>query len=349
MNCWLHRISHFAQISNPLLEAGFLSVGFRAFSSDRFIDTAIAGKVDEFNDTFKRVWAGLPRSRWALWNFLNKMKKGDMVVVPGWGTFSVYRIVGEKPLSLNAIKADLPKQDWMGNDIVWEDSEIEEADDIDIGFVWKVELAAKNVSRDLFATPALAAKLKAGAINACITDLKDDVEKSLKAFGAGKPVNMRAALIDNATAEWKARIHEGLDCEKFTKLVEWYLKKIGADFATIPSATVPSATISAASAPAADQNCDADVVARFDNTKTYVNVLVKFYDGTTPLWELNEIMDFAQTQADADEYHVVPWIVTSADSCSNGARLVAKENNVRLICMDEFVRMLIAAGFEGNL
>lgn len=213
MNCWLHRISHFAQISNPLLEAGFLSIGFRAFSSERFIDTAIAGKVDEFNDTFKRVWAGLPRSRWALWNFLNKMKKGDMVVVPGWGTFSVYRIVGEKPLPLNAIKADLPKQDWMGNDIVWEDSEIEEADDIDIGFVWKVELAAKNVSRDLFATPALASKLKAGAINACITDLKDDVEKSLKAFGAGKPMNMRAALIDNATAEWKARIHEGLDCE----------------------------------------------------------------------------------------------------------------------------------------
>ena len=334
MNCWLHRISHFAQISNPLLEAGFLSIGFRAFSSDRFIDTAIAGKVDEFNDTFKRVWAGLPRSRWALWNFLNKMKKGDMVVVPGWGTFSVYRIVGEKPLSLNAIKADLPKQDWMGNDIVWEDSELEEADDIDIGFVWKVELAAKNVSRDLFATPALAAKLKAGAINACITDLKDDVEKSLKAFGAGKPMNMRAALIDNATAEWKARIHEGIDCEKFTKLVEWYLKKIGADFACIPQT---------------EQSCDADVVARFDNTKTYVNVLVKFYDGTTPLWELNEIMDFAQTQADADEYHIVPWIITSADSCSNGARLVAKENNVRLICMDEFVRMLIGAGFEGNL
>lgn len=309
MNCWLHRISHFAQISNPLLEAGFLSIGFRAFSSDRFIDTAIAGKVDEFNDTFKRVWAGLPRSRWALWNFLNKMKKGDMVVVPGWGTFSVYRIVGEKPLPLNAIKADLPKQDWMGNDIVWEDSEIEEADDIDIGFVWKVELAA------------------------------DDVEKSLKAFGAGKPVNMRAALIDNATAEWKARIHEGLDCEKFTKLVEWYLKKIGADFACIPATCIP----------AAEQSCDADVVARFDNTKTYVNVLVKFYDGTTPLWELNEIMDFAQAQADADEYHVVPWIITSADSCSNGARLVAKENNVRLICMDEFVRMLIGAGFEGSL
>lgn len=309
MNCWLHRISHFAQISNPLLESGFLSIGFRAFSSDRFIDTAIAGKVDEFNDTFKRVWAGLPRSRWALWNFLNKMKKGDMVVVPGWGSFSVYRIVGEKPLSLNAIKADLPKQDWMGNDIVWEDSEIEEADDIDIGFVWKVELAA------------------------------NDVEKSLKAFGAGKPMNMRAALIDNATAEWKARIHEGLDCEKFTKLVEWYLKKIGADFASIPATCIP----------AAEQSCDADVVARFDNTKTYVNVLVKFYDGTTPLWELNEIMDFAQTQADADEYHVVPWIITSADSCSNGARLVAKENNVRLICMDEFVRMLIGAGFEGSL
>lgn len=325
MNCWLHRISHFAQISNPLLEAGFLSIGFRAFSSDRFIDTAIAGKVDEFNDTFKRVWAGLPRSRWALWNFLNKMKKGDMVVVPGWGTFSVYRIVGEKPLPLNAIKADLPKQDWMGNDIVWEDSEIEEADDIDIGFVWKVELAA------------------------------DDVEKSLKAFGAGKPVNMRAALIDNATAEWKALIHEGLDCEKFTKLVEWYLKNIGADFAAIPSIpsatipSIPSASIPAANTPSADQNCDADVVARFDNTKTYVNVLVKFYDGTTPLWELNEIMDFAQTQADADEYHIVPWIITSADSCSNGARLVAKENNVRLICMDEFVRMLIGAGFEGSL
>ena len=38
MNYWLHRISHHAEVSYPLLEQGYLSIGWIFLSKPAFID-----------------------------------------------------------------------------------------------------------------------------------------------------------------------------------------------------------------------------------------------------------------------------------------------------------------------
>ena len=86
MNYWLHRISHFARVSYPLINAGYLSIGFSDFSKDDFLENAFNGNEQHFNNTFQTKWGYLPRNRWTLWRFLNEMKRDDIVLVPSWGT-----------------------------------------------------------------------------------------------------------------------------------------------------------------------------------------------------------------------------------------------------------------------
>lgn len=107
MNYWLHRISHLAHISYPLIDVGFLSIGYSTFSTDEFIENALNGNEQVFNRYFQDSWGYLPRNRWTLWNFLSKMKKGDVVLVPSWGTFSIYRIIGEKPIAVKSVTSTL--------------------------------------------------------------------------------------------------------------------------------------------------------------------------------------------------------------------------------------------------
>ena len=109
MNYWLHRISHYAKISYPLIDAGYLSIGFSKMASAEFIEDAINGKEEAFHKAIIETYENIPRSSSNLWAFLNQMKTGDVIVVPSWGTFSVYRITGEKPIVISDVKNILEK------------------------------------------------------------------------------------------------------------------------------------------------------------------------------------------------------------------------------------------------
>src|SRR5690554_1110792 len=100
MNYWLHRISHLAELSYPLLDKGFLTIGFSDFTQKEFIDKVIEDDWSYFNGQFQEMWGKVPRTRHNLWRFL-KFKKEDIVIVPSWGTFFVCEIIDEKPLLIN--------------------------------------------------------------------------------------------------------------------------------------------------------------------------------------------------------------------------------------------------------
>ncbi|MEO0075759.1 MAG: hypothetical protein ABIK31_06600, partial [candidate division WOR-3 bacterium] len=96
MNIWLHRISHHAEIAYPLLDNGYLSIGFSDFSESDFIKDVCSDKGWQlFENYFDDVWDSRPRTRTNLWRFVVDMKKGDLVIVPSWGTFSVYELTEE--------------------------------------------------------------------------------------------------------------------------------------------------------------------------------------------------------------------------------------------------------------
>ena len=77
-NIWLHRISHCAEVSYPLLERNQLTIGFSDFANQEFINKSIDKNV--FKEYFKNDWGKIPRNR-----FLFEMKKDDLILVPGSG------------------------------------------------------------------------------------------------------------------------------------------------------------------------------------------------------------------------------------------------------------------------
>jgi len=92
MSYWLHRISYHAEVSHPLLEQGYLSIGWSYFSTPDFIERTRVGDTEYFNSTIQteRGEDALGRSRWSLWKYLFEMHKGALVIVPGWKEFSIY-------------------------------------------------------------------------------------------------------------------------------------------------------------------------------------------------------------------------------------------------------------------
>lgn len=56
MNYWIHRISHIAELSYPLLNKGFLTIGFSDFTNDEIIEKVKAGDWAYFNEQFREKW-----------------------------------------------------------------------------------------------------------------------------------------------------------------------------------------------------------------------------------------------------------------------------------------------------
>ncbi|MDP1971936.1 MAG: hypothetical protein Q8J87_03120, partial [Sediminibacterium sp.] len=91
MNYWLHRISHHAEFSYPLMELNLLSIGFSDFAYDGFINRVLNGgetwekRWETFENEVEEIWGEKPRTRHNLWRFIEGFKKGDWVIIPGNG------------------------------------------------------------------------------------------------------------------------------------------------------------------------------------------------------------------------------------------------------------------------
>lgn len=112
MNIWLHRISHHAEVAYPLLDNGYLSIGFSDFSTPDFIkDTYAENGWQSFENYFNDTWGEAPKTRYNLWRFIAEMRKGDLVVVPSWGTFSIYELTEDMAISISEIEL-IDAKDW---------------------------------------------------------------------------------------------------------------------------------------------------------------------------------------------------------------------------------------------
>ncbi|MBP5441744.1 MAG: restriction endonuclease [Treponema sp.] len=346
MKYWLHRISHQANISYPLLEHGFLSIGFSDFCTEKFyINVAEKKDWKYMDDDFNVYWGFIPRTRYNLWRFLAEMEKGDYVVVPtNWGQFSIYEISDNLPIMVTDSNIDLPQTDW-NNKIILRDEETGllkiKGDDgekdtiIGIGYLRKVKIICKDISRSDFADSALTSRMKIRSTNADISDLEDSIHRAISSFKENKPINLKADLQEKTVTLWNESIHEVLNPDKYEKLVKWYLKKSGANEAYIP----PKNT--------SDKVGDVDVIAVFENIKTIINVQVKFYTGETSDWAINQIKDFAKSKENLSEgYNRQYWVISSSDSFSEKSNKLAKENGILLIDGKQFATMLLNVGLD---
>ena len=335
MNYWLHRISHKAKLSYPLLNNGFLTIGFSDFTDNEFIDKVLENDWSYFNGKFKEKWGDIPRTRHNLWRFL-KFNKGDIVIVPSWGSFFVCEIIDEKPLLISDAYSD-DLQTWShekvktnGTHLISENGKV-----YDLGFARKVKVLHKNVPRAKYADAKLTSRMKIRQTNGSINDLKKNIEKSITNFKEEKPIHLNSIIIEKKASLVLESIKSELNPAKFEKLVKTYFKTIGANEVTIPAKN------------ARDKEGDADIVAVFENIKLIIYIQAKFHKGKINEWGTNQILDYKTNKESIDDgYNKIAWVITSADTYNEQAEKIATENEIQLIDGLEFSKMLLNAGIN---
>ena len=341
MNYWLHRIGHLQNVSYPLLEKGYISIGFSDFCTENFYKKVVLDQDWSFMEKqFEECWGNIPRNRYSLWRFLNDFKQKDYVVVPSWGTFSVYEICDDLPIMVTDTTIDIPETDWNGTKIHRNNKtkflKLEnEKDDLDIGFLRKVKPVCIDIPRSDYADAAFTSRMKIQSTNADISDLEKSIKKAIKSYKNKQPINLKADILEKSIDCWNNIILEELNPDKYEKLIRWYFRKIGATESYIPPKNIK------------DKAGDVDVIATFENLRTIVNVQVKFYKGETSDWAINQINDFAKSKENmSDGYNRQYWVISSSDSFSEESYNLAKENNILLIDGKQFVSMLLNVGLE---
>lgn len=340
MNYWLHRISHHAEVSYPLLDKNLLSIGFSDFASQEFIDAVLKGDSWEkrwqtLEEKFDEAWGNRPRTRHNLWRFIEGFKKGDRIVVPSWGVFSVYELVSEKPQPISNLNTENLK-DWHKHPLTMENGLLKRGDNlIDLGFYWEVKPIAKNMSRKDFADSALTARMKIRTTNTNIFNLKESVEKAIISFEKDKPINLYSEILEKITPQVLRSLKSELNPDKFENLVKFYFERNGATDVYIPAKNEKG------------KEGDADVIAIFEPLKTIIYAQVKFHKikSETNKWAVEQIKDYRNNKETMDDdYSKIAWVITSASGFTEESKKLAQEENIQLIDGNRFSEMLIEAG-----
>lgn len=286
MNYWLHRISYKAELSYPLFDKGFLTIGFSDFTNKEFVDKVLENDWGYFEKQFQEKWGTIPRIRHNLWKFL-KFQKGDIVVVPSWGTFFVCEITDERPLLIGETYSDDLKT-WGDKKVSSDETHLfsESGKLYDLGFARRVKILHKNISRAKFADAKLTSRMKIRQTNSSINDLKKSIEKSIENFKENKPIHLHSIIVEKTTQLVLDSIKNELNPDKFEKLVKTYFKTIGANEVSIPAKNERG------------KEGDADIVAVFENIKLIIYAQAKFHKGKINEWGTNQILDYKNKQGE---------------------------------------------------
>lgn len=341
MNYWLHRVSYLENVSYPLLEKGYLSIGFSDFANESFLKKVSESDWDYFEEQFDEIWENRPRGRYSLWNFIAEMRKNDIVLVPNWWqTFSVYKIEEPDVILPSSIIVGNDWMDWNEVKIMQNKSKYlildGEEDYLDLGFFRKVKPVATEIPRYEYADAALTSRMKIRQTNANIADLKESIEDAIKSFKNNEPVNLKNSLVESSIEKWLKIIRSKMNPSKFETLVKLYFERVGATSIEMNPEKNSS-----------NKAGDVDVIAEFEPIKTIINVQVKFYVDVTHEWPVQQIKDFASSKENLnDGYSRQYWVISTSDIFSDGCIRLALENSIVLIDGKQFVRMLMEAGLQ---
>ena len=207
-----------------------------------------------------------------------KFNKGDIVIVPSWGTFWVCEIIDEKPLLINETYSDDLKT-WGNKKVLSDGIHLisENGKRYDLGFARKVKILHKDISRAKFADANLTSRMKIRQTNCLINDLVESIEQSIANFQENRPIHLHSIIVEKTINIILDTIKTELNPDKFEKLVMTYFKTIGANEVTIPAKNERG------------KEGDADIVAVFENLKLIIYIQAKFHKDKDNEWAINQI------------------------------------------------------------
>ena len=351
MATWLHRVSHWAEFSEPLLEKGFLSTGWSHFAEQPgFLskDFFMKGKKDRaaFGQYFEKQFPSLyRRTRFNLWSFIAEMEKGDWVLVPlKWGRFSVYELEDDCVL----LPSELDLSGLQG-DLVLKDGILHAAGrTVDLGFFRRIKSIRVDIPRGEYADSALTSLMKYQGTTLNSDSRRPNIDKAVEAHTKGKPINLYGEIIEGTWKQVLDIIRDRLNPDKFERLIKQYFEHIGATILPADSAHQRG-------------KADADVVAAFElakasalseETKVCVYVQAKYHKGATDAsWAREQIAAYKSAQekdAKTNQQYQQYWVISSCDKFENEdeARKEAKENGILLINGEDFAKMLLETGLS---
>lgn len=341
MNYYLHRISHEAQWSYPLLEQkGLLSIGWADFGIRK-------GFVSEHEDDWSKVprtiedeW-GKVKSRFCLQRFL-EMKKGDRVVVPTWGAFHLYEVFDDERLVAAQIDVGGLHNSQQHAAEVGDDGYLynsKSGKNVDLGFFRRVKVVARSISRADYADADLTRRMKVRLTNVNVTDLKQSIEYAIREHEAQSPINAHQLIVTECAQTVLDTIVRKMNPSKFESLIRSYLEHQGA------SAFIPPKNDSG-------KKGDADIIATFEPLRLIVYVQAKYHrlsEGETDEWAVEQVDEYMREKKVADgygageQYASLAWAVSSGEFSAKSVEM-AQVAGIRLIGGIEFSKMLLDAG-----
>lgn len=338
MNYWLHRISQHSELAYPLLERGYISIGFSCLSNEEFLEEVLKGdKSWSYFDKKCLEASGVrKRTRYSLWRFIAEFKIGDIVLVPSWGNFSLYEIVERAVLpssiDIKGLKDTDNHEIYIKNGLFYREGQHGE-EKVDIGFLVRVKPIITNISRYGHADPALRSRMKIRQTNANISDLEQSISNAIQ---SGQDT-IYSKVIEQMILPLYSVINSELDDTKIDQLITWYFKKIGAtEIKKLPVNEFGKADYA-----------DGDICATFEPIRTVIYAQVRHHQYETSDWALQQVYNYRhQKNIIDDEYTYIPWVVSTVYDFDENTKLQAKVAGVRLINGREFARMLIDAGIN---
>lgn len=335
MKTWLHRIAYHSEVAEPLLEKGYLSIGFSELSDAMFItDISSMYGLQSFEEYFL-AWKGMkPDNRFNLWRFITQMKKGDHIIVPGWRTFSVYELTEDSARPISEVERD-EMTEVLGTSISLEDDGLLYRNDyslIDLGFVRKVKPIQKNIPISEYADPELTARLKLFSINNDLSDYQENITRAIQNYKKSEVQNLMGECASSISYQLLKTIRQEFTSEKFKDFIKLFFLKLGASDAYIPSKDER------------ENHPETDIVAVFEPLKYVIYAKVKFGPENPNQWLLRQFEMIKDSKENMnDGYNKVFWFITSEEFSPNVYQQ-AKELHVQMIDGLEFSKMLLENG-----
>lgn len=203
---WLHRINggeNGWMLSLPLLNNhNILSVGWSCISSEKIILDIKEQGIVAINQHFQENNIELQKNRYCLLNFVKKMKRGDLVIVPTSAYFSIYKIVDNNVFSNELISNDILNQynvhKTENNELFYNNQHI------DLGFYRQVQPIINNIPRNEYAVGEIYKALCLHSTNSNITSdtIMTSIGCIVAAFKKHSPLASPKVKVNHEYSRW---------------------------------------------------------------------------------------------------------------------------------------------------